>query len=50
MPGNYTHQEHKYRCVGVYPSFNFRNNCSTLEKREILHLTKISRYTVVSLG
>ncbi len=35
-----------YWCVGVYPSFNFSVNCSALEKCEILHLTKISRYTV----
>ncbi len=33
----------KYRCVGV---FNFRVYCSALEKRENLHHTKISRYTV----
>ncbi len=31
----------------VYPSFNFRVNYSALEKREILHLKKISRYTEI---
>ena len=44
--GNYTHQNVKYRCVGVYPGFNFRVHYSALKKREILHPTKISRYTV----
>ena len=28
-------------CVGVYPSFNFRVDWSALEKRELLHPTKI---------
>ncbi len=47
MPENHpTHQQAlhvKYRFVGVYPSFDFRVNCSALEKRENLHCTKISR-------
>ncbi len=38
VPGNHTHQlalHVKYRCVGVYPGFNFRVHYSALEKREI---------------
>ncbi len=37
----------QYQCVGVSPSFNFRVDYSALEKREILHPTEISRYTVL---
>ena len=35
----------KYQCVGVYAGFNFPVNFSALESK-ILHITKISRYTV----
>ena len=34
----------KYRCVGVYPSFNFRVRCSTLEKRGFAHTFPAVRY------
>ncbi len=34
-------------CGSLSPVFIFALYCSALEKREILHLTKISRYTVL---
>ena len=37
----------KYRCVGVYLSFNFCVNCSIFEKHKIWHLTKMFHYMII---